>query len=311
MNPRSSRHWMGMRTCRSQRCRLARACRGSILVLGVVALLATAGCSSESGQATHAKPAADDDRVEASLVDAQQSADPAASPTAIEHQLLHAGFDPQSPCTCQAAILSHRWCWRCNVGYVAGRRIECARLFEALDPHGHELDNESLQLQGCREAIRSDGYCDAMGIGFVAGKAFFTRLTYGVARGEAIDPATTECPVCQAHVHPREPGWCESCRRGIVGNVAIADRDMFERTAREYRILSSAIDKASACEFCACAMVAHLTCPKCQISYESVASVASAAQGDADPMSFMTVKPNGGATALRDPTHQTQEEIKK
>jgi len=314
MNPSLSRHWMGMRTCRSQCCRFARAWKGLAFALCLVVLLAAAGCGSEAIQAQHADPTPDQKPADELAVaelrgDAQPLAAPAASLAPVEHRLLHAGFDPESPCTCPAAVLSHQWCWRCNVGYIAGRRIECTMLFEALDPHGHELDNESLQLQMCREAIRSDGHCDAVGFGFVGGKAYFTRLTWGLAKGQTVDPAALGCGTCGSHAS--EPGWCDSCSRGIVGNVAFAERDLFERTRHEYQILAAAIDRAPVCEFCACAMVAHLTCPKCQISYESGASAASTRQGDADPMSFMAVKPDGSATSLRDPTHQTQEEIQK
>lgn len=187
--------------------------------------------------------------------------------SSVDHTRLHPGSDPHSSCTCDAAKLRNGWCWRCNVGYIAGARIESATLFEALDPHGHELDNECLQLQMCRDVIRADGYCDAVGIGFVGGKAYFTRLTYGVARGQVLDPATLACPICRSHI--AQSGWCAGCRRGIVGNVAFSDRDLFDRTSHEYCRLLQAIERAPVCDMCALAMVAHSTCPMCRMSYES------------------------------------------
>lgn len=182
-----------------------------------------------------------------------------------DHASLHPSHDPQAPCTCATAKLRNHWCQRCNAGYVAGHRVENARLFETVDPHGHHVTIESLDCESCQLAARSDGFCDACRVGFVNRVAYFTRLTHGLAQGQAIDPASLTCAACQAHA--ASSGWCEPCNRGMVGNVALANRATFDRAAEEYQVLLTAIDRVGTCELCACAMVVHTTCPRCRISY--------------------------------------------
>jgi hypothetical protein len=155
---------------------------------------------------------------------------------------------------------------RCNVGYVAGRRIESAMLFETLDPHGHDLDIAGMACPSCRTAADSGGYCENCRIGFVNRMAFFTRLTYGLAQGRVMDRAALSCAVCRSNAE--HPGWCDACACGMVGNVALTDRPTFDRTAAEYCVLLAAIDKTTTCEVCAGAMVVHRTCRRCRISYE-------------------------------------------
>jgi hypothetical protein len=215
----------------------------------------------------------------------------------IDHGRLHPGSDPQSPCVCAEAKQTDRWCWRCNVGYVAGQRIESSALFEGVDPHGHELDNECLQLQPCREAIRTDAYCEAVGIGFVAGKAYFTRLTYGLARGQSLDASAVECATCQSHI--AHPGWCKACARGIIGYRSFTDPQLFEYTSREYCRLLEAIQRVSTCQTCALAMLAHAFCPVCRVSYESDSPVAMPRQRSARQTSNPQ-PPAGGRVASLD-----------
>src|SRR5262249_11438698 len=158
-----------------------------------------------------------------------------------------------------------RWCMHCNVGYVAGHRIESARLFETMDPHGHDVQAASLLCENCHRAIESDGYCDICKVGFVDHKAYFTRLTYGLAQGTPVDAAQLSCPTCRANSN--STGWCAGCKRGMVGNVAFTNREVFDRTAREYRVLLGAIDRLPTCEVCACTMMVHRACTVCGISY--------------------------------------------
>jgi hypothetical protein len=58
----------------------------------------------------------------------------------------------------------------------------------------------------------------------------------------------------------------------MVGNVAFADRALFEQTASEYRNFLAAIGREKTCNLCAYAMVAHTRCPKCKIAYRLSAS---------------------------------------
>jgi hypothetical protein len=184
------------------------------------------------------------------------------------HLRLHPGFDPTLPCTCDSDRLRNGWCWHCNVGYIGGLKINNALLFETLDPHGHDLDPTSLQFESCQDVIKNDGYCEPCGIGFVRGKAFFTRLTFGLAMGSVVTSADSlACKICASHL--TGCGWCDQCHRGIVGNVAFTNKAMFDRTAAEFATLKTALEKTSTCELCACAMVVHRTCPKCGTSYSA------------------------------------------
>jgi len=182
-----------------------------------------------------------------------------------DHLHQHPGSDPTQPCTCETDKARGGWCWHCNVGYLAGHKIESPGLFEALDSHGHDVDIQLLQPI-CPDAIEHDGWCDTGGMGFVARKAYFTRLTYGLARGVPANVARFACPLCRAHGGD-EPGWCDHCGRGVVGNVVFSDRALFERTAQEYRNMLAAIERNKVCDMCALAMIAHTWCPHCKISY--------------------------------------------
>lgn len=177
----------------------------------------------------------------------------------------HPAHDPQAPCICSLKQTHNVWCRHCNVGYLAMRRIDSAMLFDALDPHGHDIDQSTLQCTVCLAAVRTDGYCHDCRMGFVEGRAYFTPLTHGLAQGRPVAPEDIECPQCQRNI--QSTGWCDRCGRGMVGNVAFADRALFERTAEQWRVLDDAQARVETCELCACAMVVHSACPKCRISY--------------------------------------------
>ncbi|MCI0365911.1 MAG: hypothetical protein L0219_18785 [Phycisphaerales bacterium] len=177
----------------------------------------------------------------------------------------HPTFDPQAACACESARQRNEWCPKCNVGYIAGQRVEWGILFETLDPHGHDVNLSSITCEACRGAIDRDGYCDSCGMGFVKRQAYFTRLTHGLAKGRVVEAAGLGCAVCRSHAG--KTGWCGGCGQGMVGNVAIGDRTTFDRTAQEFGVLQRAIEKAASCELCGCAMVVHRTCPDCGISY--------------------------------------------
>lgn len=187
------------------------------------------------------------------------------------HDHHHPASDASAPCICPAsgnAASSTQseigiWCRKCNVGHLAGIKIESAMLFETLDPHGHDIDVNTLHCQHCIAAVAVDGFCQSCGIGFKGKQAYFTPLTWGLARGAAMRDHS--CQACASLTG--NAGWCERCSRGIVGNIQIDDREIYEPTATELHVLRSAIARVSACELCACAMVVHRTCPNCRISY--------------------------------------------
>lgn len=179
---------------------------------------------------------------------------------------LHPSSDPASDCACAEGKAHSRWCKRCNMGYVAGLKIESAKLFEAMDPHGHELNVASMECAECRNAARSNGFCSECGIGFYQSMAYFSRLTWGLAQGSETDAAQFSCEWCRAHLQSN--GWCDACARGLIGSVSYRDRTIFDATAREFDVLHAAINRLPQCEVCACAMVMHRTCPLCSISYQ-------------------------------------------
>lgn len=243
-------------SCRSPRGFCALLANAAAIAIGVIALFAAGAVQPEVDAV--ASRTAGTPRKPAGLP---------AHPVVLDHARLHPGSDPQAPCTCATDKFYNGWCWHCNVGYIAGHQIKSATLFETLDPHGHDIDSEMLREHLCPDAVPNDGWCDAIAMGFVHNKAFFTRLTWGLAKGEPINPDDLICPICRGHI--LEPGWCDRCQRGIVGNVAYpaAERQTFERTAEEYRNLLAAIERGKVCEVCSSAMMQHCLCPKCKISY--------------------------------------------
>jgi hypothetical protein len=203
-------------------------------------------------------------------------------PVVADQARLHPGFDPNSACTCDTDKYYNGWCWHCNVGYVAGHKVESSMLFMILDPHGHDLDNQLIKDQLCPDALPADDWCVNAAMGFVAGKTYFTRLTWGLAKGTPANVALLPCAMCRSHGGD-EPGWCDHCQRGIVGNVVFTDRALFETTAAEYRNLLAAIEREKVCQTCACVMVVHRKCMKCNISYELPPSTSTAAAQTVSP----------------------------
>ncbi len=179
-------------------------------------------------------------------------------------------FAPQSiaeeVCTCAGARLVNGWCEAHEVGYVAGLEIRSADLFETLDTHGHRLDPHGLGCDQC-EAAHPDGYCAEHQRGFVDGLAYFSTLTYQIARGEAKGPSEIACPICRSNSESH--GWCSKCEVGMVGNVEIRDPEDFQVAAREYDKLLKAKEAAVRCEMCAVAIVYDSECPFCKITYKN------------------------------------------
>ena len=162
-------------------------------------------------------------------------------------------------CPCPVAPASSGWCDVCAVGYVGPVEIHSRYLHEVMDPHGHVVAPSSFRCTVCRLALETDGFCEEHRIGFVDKLAYFSRLTYELARWEPVDPSLDECRGCPPHAG--EPAWCESCGLGVVGDVAIRDRQAFESALEAIRILRIADERAARCEHCAAAIVTDTECP--------------------------------------------------
>ena len=187
---------------------------------------------------------------------------------ALEALLVLGGAESPTPgtCACAQAIDSDGWCDVHGLGYIGSVEITSARLYETLDAHGHEVDPETFTCATCRRAIELQGFCDVHRVGFLGGQAYFSRLSYLLARAERIDASTIVCATCRGHLGGR--GWCEACGMGLVGRIVIRDRASYDEVDRALAIVESAGQTASRCEHCAVAMVTDTTCPYCGIRYE-------------------------------------------
>ena len=178
-----------------------------------------------------------------------------------------------SECTCKTAAVHSGWCGKCEVGYAASVPITSRTLFESLDLHGHDLDVMAVECPSCRDAVKSEGYCESHRIGFVGGHAYASRLTYAFAKGTPKDVATIKCEICRANArlyrkNPAEAtGWCKTCGVGMVGNIAFKSKADFERATEAFKRLLVAVRTAERCELCAAAIVYDTRCPTCRIQY--------------------------------------------
>jgi hypothetical protein len=168
-------------------------------------------------------------------------------------------------CTCAVAMEHGGWCEADQVGYLATIEIRSWKIFEALDAHGHELNLDSFRCPSCQRAIATDGFCSEHRIGFFERLAYFSRLTHVLAKNPFRPAAAIACPVCRKN--SESLGWCEACKVGMIGGVAVADRQEFDDAARSIRILHEAIAAAERCEDCAVAILTDTQCPVCRISY--------------------------------------------
>ena len=166
---------------------------------------------------------------------------------------------------CEVAKLGHGWCDQCEVGYVAGLRIESPLLYEAAHTHGHPMDPAEMQCESCRAAMAGDGRCEQCDIGWVDNEAHFTTLSYQVAKGRTRDIDELTCPRCHQNGHSF--GWCEECARGMVGNVEILDRGDYEKSVEAFQKLLLARQEVDRCEVCAVAICNDGKCMRCNIEY--------------------------------------------
>jgi hypothetical protein len=168
-------------------------------------------------------------------------------------------------CACAASRASGGWCDVHDVGFIGGVEIHSRDLLEVLDAHGHDVDPTTFRCPACQLALRVDGFCDTHRVGFVDGLAYFSRLSHHLASGQRMDPAAIECPVCKRNTATH--GWCDRCGRGMVGNVALDDREAFDQVLHDLAIVVRADQAASRCRHCAAAMVTDTECPICRIAY--------------------------------------------
>jgi hypothetical protein len=150
-------------------------------------------------------------------------------------------------------------------GTIAGLRVPPS-LLDVIDPGGHSIDPDHISCSDCLTAYVSDGYCPRSHIGYVEGRAYVSRLAYLLVKdGQRIDAATTACPICRAHM--QEAGWCDRCRRGVVGDVAVSNREDFNEIQMAWQRLGEAVRIASRCDLCAIAFFIHGRCSRCRIDY--------------------------------------------
>jgi len=171
-----------------------------------------------------------------------------------------------STCFCEKAKALGRWCAACQVGYVAGLRIQSRLLFDTLDNHGHDVDGSAISCSSCKRALAADGFCQACGMGFIHNQGYFSPLTYWLAKGKAIEISTTTCRTCREDA--ATGGWCEACQRGMLGGVAISDRAGFEQALPAFRRLKLATSYTGPCRFCAVALYSNGMCPFCRLTYQ-------------------------------------------
>lgn len=168
-------------------------------------------------------------------------------------------------CTCDKCKLEGCWCDKCKVGHLAGVRIESELLFEVLDAHGHTIDPAAIQCDVCKEAIKSDEFCDKCRIGWLDKKAYMSRLTFHLAKGAAKERTAITCDNCKRV--SAKGGWCDTCGHGMVGNVAIKDKADFAHALKAYRRLLKAVELSARCETCAVALMSDGECTKCGKRY--------------------------------------------
>lgn len=151
------------------------------------------------------------------------------------------------------------------MGYIVDVPIDSRYLWETLDAHGHELNIDNLGCPECTSAAANNGFCERSRIGFLSGQAYFSRLTWLLAKAERVEPEALDCPTCRTNA--AGSGWCERHSVGRLGRWALHDRGEFDDLVHEMRILELANAAAQRCEHCAAAIVTDTECPFCRIRY--------------------------------------------
>ena len=193
---------------------------------------------------------------------------PAAWPALLLLGAVAAGAGPPViDADCAEARRIDGWCDARGAGYVAFVEIPSRLLYDTLDAHGHVLDLTTFTCPSCRRAIDTEGFCEEHRVGFVHRLAYFSRLTYEMARGERIEPASFRCADCRRHAEAGY-GWCAKHRTGLIGSAAIRDRAAWDRAAAAVEVLRAAVAMLPKCEHCAEAMVTDTQCWDHKIRYK-------------------------------------------
>ena len=157
---------------------------------------------------------------------------------------------------------------------VGGVRIDSRALAAALDVQGHDVDLRTFPCPACRTAMETEGFCEEHRVGFAGGHAYFTRVTYALARGVTRDPSTVSCTTCRHNAGAQ--GWCSRCRMGMVGATAFSDRARYEQALDAVRVLRVASEASARCESCALAILTDTECAACRVRYREGAVVTTA-----------------------------------
>ena len=180
---------------------------------------------------------------------------------------------PAIDADCAEARRTDGWCDARGVGYVAFVEIPSRLLYDTLDAHGHVLDLTTFTCPSCRRAIDTEGFCEEHRVGFVRRPttreplAYFSRLTYEMARGARVEPASFRCAECRRHAEAGF-GWCAKHRTGLIGSAAIRDRAAWDRAAAAVEVLRASVAMLPKCEHCAVAMVTDTECWDHKITYK-------------------------------------------
>jgi hypothetical protein len=92
-----------------------------------------------------------------------------------------------------------------------------------------------------------------------------SKLTYCLAQGTAVKPEALTCETCTTNA--KTFGWCNKCKRGMIGPVAFTDRKTYGEARNGYDIIQAALQKLDKCRICAAAIVANGYCFKCKMQY--------------------------------------------
>jgi hypothetical protein len=168
-------------------------------------------------------------------------------------------------CICAKAKIHDGWCDVCGFGWVAGLKIPSKLLFTTID-HGHEVGENVLRCESCRQAVKTDGFCDLCKTGFYRGKIYFSPFTHFLAKGTRIVRGELSCTTCARNVD--EGGWCADCKRGVFGTIAVIEREHFDEAVAAFGRLKLGLAHLDKCELCGIAMYSNGMCPTHRLVYK-------------------------------------------
>lgn len=168
-------------------------------------------------------------------------------------------------CLCDKAKTHDVWCDVCGFGWIAGLKIPSKLLFTTID-HGHDINLDLMRCESCKKAAKIDGFCPLCRYGYYKNKLYLSPFTHFLATGTRISRSEISCPTCLRNMD--EGGWCETCKRGIFGNVAVTQRENFDESAAAFRRLKLGLAHLDKCELCGIAMYSNGMCPKHRLVYK-------------------------------------------